>query len=64
MEIGYFPYAPCNHIEKPSIKLSLNSHDCSKYTKDRSDWIASITCINGAFNGCLNSYMFGYDIDN
>ena len=31
------------------------------YGQDRSDWIASVSCVNGCLNGGLGTHFFRFD---
>eukprot|EP00350_Pseudokeronopsis_sp_OXSARD2_P014000 CAMPEP_0170543442 /NCGR_PEP_ID=MMETSP0211-20121228/2554_1 /TAXON_ID=311385 /ORGANISM="Pseudokeronopsis sp., Strain OXSARD2" /LENGTH=234 /DNA_ID=CAMNT_0010846815 /DNA_START=501 /DNA_END=1205 /DNA_ORIENTATION=- len=53
LEINYFEYGcHCEHEETPFH---------SQTQVDRSDWIASITCLNPGLNGSVGTYFFGID---
>lgn len=44
--------------------FSANNPDCSRCTEegpntDKSDWIASLTCVNSMFNGNVAPYSYG-----
>lgn len=57
LEIDYFQYGNCS-CEHGDVNESLNN----KTVKiNRSDWIASITCLNPVLNGGPGTYFFGID---
>lgn len=44
------------------MKIDFFSHPASDKT-DKSDWIASLTCLNPVLNGGIATYMTGYSYD-
>ena len=65
LENDFFEYnTGCEHEqEEEEAKLEDELSEIRQTKNDRSDWIASVTCINPGLNGALGTHFFGIDFE-